>query len=244
MNRQHALLRRPPLLILCAVLVLLGIGALMRAALRDDAPEEAIAQVVRGGGGEPLPADLPPDLPPEIPRLMAEGRNWRAARQMREYLENKQDPRPSVILLAARAEAGWGGWERVRRLLVDAPWLGEAGGEGWLLLAQAMEEEEAWREAADAYERFLASAPEAAAEERAAAELRRALALLRIGEVDAATSALARIRAQHPTFAEWAAALMAESLAERGDTARVRALRGSVEGGLPAERARRAGIRA
>src|SRR5215218_794346 len=60
-------------------------------------------------------------VPPDVAELLRQGRNWRAARLLRERVTPSSDP--GLVLLAARAEAGWGGWSSVRSLLDGKPWL-------------------------------------------------------------------------------------------------------------------------
>lgn len=190
---------------------------------------------------------LPADLPPAVTEFLEAGQNWRAARRMREYLGARESPAPAAVLLAARAEAGWGGWDNVRVLLEDAPWLDRVGrGEGWYLLARALEEDREWERAAAAYARYLqAAGGEAAPGDReVVAELRRGLALLRLGRTEEGTAALERVRAHDPAVSGWAAVLMAEALEEAGDTARIRGLLPSAPDPAALRRMRRAYVRA
>ena len=50
-----------------------------------------------------------PDVPPEALEAMRQGRYWRASQILRDYLAKVPDPTPETVLLAAQAEAGWGG---------------------------------------------------------------------------------------------------------------------------------------
>ncbi|HEV2150035.1 MAG TPA: hypothetical protein VGR37_21740, partial [Longimicrobiaceae bacterium] len=206
--------------------------------------------------GEPHPVDapaaaratglvLPADLPRQVPEFLETGQNWRAARALRGYLGRRDDPDPAAVLLAARAEAGWGGWENVRVLLEGEPWLDSiAGGEGWHLLGRALEEDRKWEEAAAAYTRSLRAAGADTTRDRAlVTELRRGLVLLRLGQTEEGMEALERVRTHDPAVSGWAATLMAEALEERGDTARVRALLAGEAQGSPA-RMQRAYVRA
>jgi len=134
----------------------------------------------------------------------------------------------------------------VRSLLQGKPWLDRAGrGEGWFLLARALEEDRAWAQAADAYARYLRVAPAGGRNsQRVVAELRRGLALLRTGQAEEGTAALERVRGHDPAISGWAATLVAEALEGRGDTARIRALVAAPgTGGSPA-RMRTAHVRA
>jgi soluble lytic murein transglycosylase len=184
-------------------------------------------------------------VPPDVAELLRQGRNWAAARRLRGQVT--ADSEPGLVLLLARAEAGWGGWSNVRALLEGKPWLDrvEQGG-GWFLLARAREEAGDGTGAADAYARYLAAARGASADERAVVELRYGLVLLRGGRVDEGVAALERLRAHAPAAQGWAGVLAAEALVARGDTARVRALVGAgvAEAPLRAQRARVAAARA
>ena len=67
------------------------------------------------------------------------GEAWRATRIIAPLLDAPETRTPVVILLAARAAAGWEGWETVTRLLTGQQWLDrEAGGEGRAVLARAL----------------------------------------------------------------------------------------------------------
>jgi soluble lytic murein transglycosylase len=70
------------------------------------------------------------------------GEAWRATRIVAPLLEAPATRTPEVILLAARAAAGWGGWATVSRLLATTPWLDrEQDGLGRALLARAAVEQ-------------------------------------------------------------------------------------------------------
>ncbi|MBB4638325.1 transglycosylase SLT domain-containing protein [Longimicrobium terrae] len=184
-----------------------------------------------------------PDLPDEIEKLLGEGRNWRAARRLRAMTGPQTDP--AVIVVAAKAEAGWGGWNNVIDLLEGKPWLDRtAGGDGWYLLGRAREHARRWNDAAEAYGKYVALRPEggdaAARGERTVGELRYALALLRAGRTDEGVRALEHARAGVPVISGWVSILAAEAVAERGDTARVRAFLPKPEEAPSPARARRA----
>ncbi|MET0399102.1 MAG: hypothetical protein ABW277_20075, partial [Longimicrobiaceae bacterium] len=235
MNRRHLLV----LTCLLAVPVLIRLAGMAR-----DAPPGAphrVEAAARADSGIALPADLPD----EVHAFLATGRSWRAARAMRAYLGRRDRPAPSAVLLAARAEAGWGGWDNVRVLLEGEPWLDRvAGGEGWQLLGRALEEDREWERAAAAYAAYLrAAGAGGAGDRRVVAGLRQGLVLLRLGRVDEGTAALERVRRHDPALSGWAATLMAEALEDRGDTARIRPLLDGAEQGSPA-RLRRAYVRA
>ena len=105
-------------------------------AERPRAPAAAATALVRG-----------PELPADVARLLAQERNWRAARRLRELTTPRSDP--ELLLVAAKAEAAWGGWDNVFDLLRDKPWLDRiGGGDGWYLLGRAWEQAGQWERAA------------------------------------------------------------------------------------------------
>ena len=66
------------------------------------------------------------------------GRPWHAARILAP-LRAESALAPPGLLLAARADAGYGNWAGVRRELEAALWLDDEGdGEGWALLGRAL----------------------------------------------------------------------------------------------------------
>ncbi|HYW12692.1 MAG TPA: hypothetical protein VE871_12075, partial [Longimicrobium sp.] len=92
---------------------------------RPRAPAAAATALVRG-----------PDVPADVAQLLAQERNWRAARRLRELTNPQSDP--ELLLVAAKTEAGWGGWENVFGLLEGKDWLDRVGGgDGWYLLGRA-----------------------------------------------------------------------------------------------------------
>ena len=196
----------------------------------------------------PVPVPVRVDnvrVPPDVAELLRQGRHWAAARLLRDRVNAASEP--GLVLLAARAEAGWGGWSNVRGLLEAKPWLDRVEqGDGWFLLARAREEAGDGTGAADAYARYLAASRDTTGGQRAVAELRYGLVLLRAGRVDPGVAALERLRGHAPAAQGWAAILAAEALVTRGDTARIRALVGSGVGEAPlrAQRARVSAARA
>lgn len=70
----------------------------------------AVAPALLGPPDTPAaPSPPPPPVPSEALAAMEQGRYWRASRVLREYLAAVPDTAPETILLAAQAEAGWGG---------------------------------------------------------------------------------------------------------------------------------------
>lgn len=202
-------------------------------------------------GWTSTPADTVEGVP--VPEAVAEflrnGQSWRAARAMRTFLRQNPGAGPEAVLLAARAEAGWGGWSHVRRYLEGEGWLdGVGGGEGWYWLGRALEEDDAHAEAVSAYDAFLRLPPitgdSADADRRIAARLRRGLILLRGEERQRGAELLRSVRDEVPALGEWLDLLSAESLAEVGDTARVEALVGGLDVPELSMRGRRALVRA
>ncbi len=83
------------------------------------------------------------------------GRPWAAWQLLREHTDDPAAS-PGVVVLAARAASGWGGWRQARDLLSGQPALGEVdGGEGLFLLGRAEEELGNRASAAAAYRRYL-----------------------------------------------------------------------------------------
>lgn len=95
---------------------------------------------------EDVPAVWSPALAREIssdPLLRAadsivrRGHPWRATMMLAPVLRDPGRRTPAVVLLAARAAAGWDGWSEVERLLAGKTWLDEYGGEARELLARS-----------------------------------------------------------------------------------------------------------
>lgn len=205
------------MLLLAVVLTVVGVRSVQQSSRPDPARTE---QAARTAGLDTLAAES--EFDPDIVALLRNGRPWHAARRMRSYLRQHPDAPPEAVLLAARAEAGWGGWERVHTLLDGKPWLDRTGrGEGWFLLGRAREEEKQWGPAAAAYARYLAVAPPQAPERRIVGLLR-GRALLQAGRTEAGIAVLDSLRDNAPEVSHWAALFAANARAERGDTAGVR----------------------
>ena len=179
-----------------------------------------------GCGGDPEPG---PDLPStdaevetEARALLDTDRPWGAARLLRRYDAGGGELSPGLRMLAARAEAGVGDWERVRALLdgLDASRDPRA-----LYLGARADDELGRTEAAlRGYDAFLEAPPDPAlALQRDAAALRRALVQARLGD-DAGGAGV-------EIAPGWWAVLRAEALARDGATDRVEALAGQASGG-------------
>lgn len=212
MSRRSMFALAAATLALVLVVVLIG----RRAPSAPEGPG-----VVEIGGDTLLVAGVPA----AVAAFLEEGRSWRAARALDDHLRGSgRRGAPELVLLAARAEAEWGGWAAVLRYLDDQPWLDEAqGGEGWYWLARAREVGADDPGALGAYDRYLELQDDASGAPRArTATLRRALVLMRLGERERGVAALAPLREGETGLATWLDLLSAESFAEAGDTAAVR----------------------
>jgi len=191
-----------------------------RVATAEDAPAALVAAARRSAASDSALAEL------------AVGRFWHAAEVLRA--EGFADGTPDEVLVLARAEAGWENWASVADLLRGAEWIDtEDGGSGLYLLGRALETEEAWAGAADAYGRYLSIAQVPAddagqvassvATERTAAAARRARALWRAGEKPQALSVLGGLT-ESASVRSWVAAELVLAAVEEGDPAGVTAL--------------------
>ncbi len=129
------------------------------------------------------------------------GEAWRATRIIAPLLDAPATRTPEVLLLAARAAAGWEGWATVSRLLATEPWLDrEQDGLGRALLARAAVERGdptalTWARQA------VAAAP--AASDRASRLVVLARALDRANRYDSAAIAYRDAAAALPAIADW-----------------------------------------
>ncbi len=141
---------------------------------------------------------------------LADGRPWDAWNTLRPHVAAApEDAPPGVVLMAARAAAGWRGWPEVRGLLRGRTWLEETGNaEGLFLLGQAEEAGENWTRAADAYRRYARAAD---ASERGTGYARLGRVLLRDGRRTEAGAAFARAAAEPGVVGDWYRALAAEA---------------------------------
>ncbi len=206
--------------------------------IRDQVPGDVAEEVVR--------ADVT-ELPARAAAFLETGRPWRAARVMRRYMEAVTDPPADHRLLAARAEAGWGGWPQVQELLEGVPNLDTyEGGIGLYLLGRARDEAGDATGAAALYRAFLDLSPAGGTldDQRAAARLRLGLALIRAGDREAARPELAAAAETAAGAGLWLELLEADALAATGDTAAVRRLVAPFDDGVPGLRARRARVEA
>ena len=151
----------------------------------------------------------------EAQGLVEGGRPWEAWKELRPFVKNPEDAPDAVVLLAARAAAGWEGWTQVRRLLSGREWLAQrAGGEGLFLLARAHEAKGDWPAAADGYRRY-AKVRRAPRHAEAAARLGRALG--RLNDARTAADAYGEAAQALGREGDWLRVLQAEALAKAGD---------------------------
>jgi len=226
------------------VILLLGIPLVLLPHPRDDEP---VREHMEGDVEAAVARIDVADLPAQAEGFLATDRPWRAARLMRRYLDHTTDVPPDHLLLAARAEAGWGAWAAVRRLLENVPALDtHQNGVGVYLLGRARDEGGDARGAAEAYQAFLAFSPPAGAleTEREAARLRLGLALLRVGDRDGAREAIAATAVALGGASVWLDVLRADALAQTGDTTAVRAAVADMDSGILGLRAWRARVAA
>ena len=205
--------------------------------------EEPVARRMAGDVEEVLGATAPEDLPAQARGLLETDRPWRASRLMERYLEATPDAPPEDLVLAARAEGGWGSWEEVLALLDTVPALeSHADGIGLYLLGRGRDEAGDTDGAVEAYRAFLAfSPPQGELEpERGAARLRLALALIQSGQGAAGEEALAGLEVS----SRWFDVLRADALALRGDTAAVRQAVAGLDSGILGLRGWRARVTA
>jgi soluble lytic murein transglycosylase len=186
---------------------------------------ELIPDRMEGDIDEDVARMDPSDMPVQAAAFLATDRPWRAARVMRSYMEQVREVPSDHIVLAARAEAGWGGWPEVHALLEGVPNLDTYdNGVGLYLLGRARDEQGDAPGAVEAYRAFLALSPPAGEleEERAAARLRLGLALVRAGDREAARREL-QVSSEYAGAASvWIDLREADALAQTGDTEAVR----------------------
>jgi soluble lytic murein transglycosylase len=164
-------------------------------------------------------------VPDEALQALRQGRYWRASKILRGYLAVAPDTTPESILMVARADAGWGDWVAVERLLGGRQWLDSADdGSGWDLLGRSRLALGRWSESEHALSRYLAVAAEVGDRERGLAEARRARALVQSGAPAEAAQAFQSAAQSLPSIGDWLSIFGADAAARAGDTASVRRL--------------------
>lgn len=186
-----------------------------------------LATVIAVLGPRPSYSESPGEesaIPAEALAALRDGRFLRASLILRDYLAVQVDSTPSAILLAARAEAGWGDWEQVRRLLQGRVWLdGVAAGQGWDLLGRSQVALQRWGEGSESFARYLQAADGQSGDvERGVALLRRARALAEQRQYEASLAAYDEAAERLPGITDWIHVFAASAAASAGDTAGVR----------------------
>lgn len=185
------------------------------------------------------------EVPQEAVDALQRGRYWRASRILHQHVAETQDTSPRTLLLIAQADAGWGDWESVHRLLADRPWLDtELGGYGWKLLGRSLLERGDYREGGAALSQYLEVAQGADRRELGLIELRRALALQQTGDHAGALAAYDTAARLLPGLGDWISLWTAELTAAAGDTAATRARLADLDATLAERRGWRLPIRA
>ena len=180
--------------------------------------------LLRSGDSPAAPGPEAPPVPGEALKAMQQGRYWRASRVLQGYLASVPEPEPETLLLAAQADAGWGNWAGVERLLAGQRWLDSlASGYGWNLLGQSQYALGQWEQSGQSLSRYLALSPNAGDRERGLAEVRRGRALSAADQTAGALAAFETAKGLVPQIGDWIAIFAAEASARAGDTARVRA---------------------
>lgn len=187
----------------------------------------------------------PDTVPAEAMQALRQGRYWRASNILRGYLAVAPDTSPASILLIAKADAGWGNWSAVERLLAGRDWLDSTDqGAGWDLLGRSRLALGRWTAGEHALSRYLEVAAEAGDKERGLAEARRARALVQSGEPAAAVAVYQQAAESLPYLGDWLAIFGADAAARAGDTASVHRLLAGTDPVLAREWGWRSKVRA
>ncbi|MEP0545657.1 MAG: transglycosylase SLT domain-containing protein [Rhodothermales bacterium] len=177
-----------------------------------------------GCDDDPAPTESLADVPTassvsfeEAQAALRAGRPWQAARLL--AAADRDALSPEQRLLLARAEAGRSHWDAVLDVLGGATGVDSLEqGLGRYLLARAHDAAGEAAEAAALYRSFLDATPDARyPDERAAAELRLGLALLRAGEQAEGRAVLQRVEDAMGAAGLWVDVLAAEALAAVGE---------------------------
>ncbi|HET7276350.1 MAG TPA: lytic transglycosylase domain-containing protein [Longimicrobiaceae bacterium] len=167
----------------------------------------------------------------EARNVLRENRPWTAWTILRDYIEDPAEADASVVLLAAEAAAGWGGWDHTRDLLDGREWLDNVdGGEGWYLLGRAEEELGDEEAAAAAYRRFVATAE---GQRRGIGEARLGQVLRELDNPAAAAAAFAAAATRLPRIEDWLTVLRLDQLAEAGESSVIQIATSSSGGSAP-----------
>ena len=162
---------------------------------------------------------------------LAEGRPWRATQVLAPALASPERRTPEVVLLAATAASGWGGWAEVERLLAAEPWIDtHFDGRARTLLARAALARGADTAAVQHAEAALRAAPST---ERGMRLVLLARALDRLDAFDSSRVMYERAAAQMPDVGEWLRLRAAGVSADSAQRARYHA---AIRSAVPRER--------
>lgn len=139
-------------------------------------------------------------IPAAASAALRAGEPWRATRIVAPLLDRPGTRTPEVVLLAARAAAGWEGWETVTRLLAGQPWLDGDDAAGRALLARALLERADAAAAGHAARALVPSLPEP---ERGRRLVVLARALERAGRMDSAATSYLQAAEALPAVGDW-----------------------------------------
>jgi len=186
-----------------------------------------------------------PGVPDAAVDAMRQGRYLLATQLMRRRLHGTQDTSAETIVLLARAEAGWGDWAQVEKLLAGRAWLDRVeGGAGRELLGRARLAGGDWSGGAADLARYLDVAEGIDDRARGIAQVRRGQALQRAGQEAAALAAFDAGARELPPVRDWIGWLAAGAAADAGDTAQVRLRLAALPPAFGRERGWRLSVRA
>ena len=130
---------------------------------------------------------------------MSQGRPYLASRLLAPVLGGQGGSDPTLVLLSAKAAAGWEGWGTVVRLLAAQPWLDRTeGGEGRALLARARVER-----GEDAVEDARAAVRDGGFDPPGARLVTLGRAFDRASLLDSAAQTYEKAAARLPAIADW-----------------------------------------
>jgi soluble lytic murein transglycosylase len=155
------------------------------------------------------------------------GHPWQATMLLAPALADPKRRTDTLVLVAARAAAGWEGWTEVDRLLDREPWVDtKFGGEARALLARSALEQNAVDRAVPSAESALRAAT--TAEQRGARSVILARALDRAQRDDSAARVYAAAAATLPAVGDWLRLRAAGVTRDAGERRRVyEAVKGS-----------------
>src|SRR5581483_3322233 len=121
--------------LLSIVIVSCTIGA---AACRDSHEASAAGDVGSAPSGALARAIAQNDVLKAAQAAIDDGHPWRATQMLAPVLRDPEKRTPAALVVAARAAAGWGGWQEIDKLLGSELWLdSQFDGEARELLARS-----------------------------------------------------------------------------------------------------------